>query len=542
MSEELNIHQQASGSSSQVGETSEKENFLGKDASTTKDSQAPVEVRGSYLALTAITFLISFGAFIYGWDSGTISGIVNTPDYLQRFGEWSKSDQDYYLSEVRMGLIVSIFNMGAAFGGVTLGRLGDMWGRREGIMFSTCIYIVGTVIQMAASHSWVQYFIGRILTGLSVGCNCVLCPMYISELAPMAIRGTMVTIYQLMQSAGLFLGYCACYGSNKGYTDSRSWRIPLGLCFAFALLLICGLIFAPESPRYLVKKNRVDKAKHSLSRVTRVPESSPLIQREIDSLLEGIEIEKRAGNSSWKELLTGKPKIFYRVVMGVMLQTLQQLTGDNYFFYYSNTVFKSVGLNDSYVTSIIIGVVFFVSTFVPLYTMDRFGRRVTLLVGSAAMLICLLVFATIGVKSLFPGEYGVNPKKSVGDGMIFLVCLFMFFFSATWGPGPYVVVSESYPMRIRAKGMAIASIGNWLWGFLIGFFTPFIAGAIHFAYGYVFFGCTLFGFIFVFTCVPETKGLRLEDVDELYSKLKPGFAWRKIEIGKDDTEGRDSDA
>ncbi|QPG75910.1 hypothetical protein FOA43_003296 [Brettanomyces nanus] len=536
MSEELNIQEQGSESSSLVGETSEKENILSNDAPAAKDSQIPKEEHGSYLALTIITFLISFGAFIYGWDSGTISGIVNTPDYLERFGQWSDSDKDYYLSEVRMGLIVSIFNMGATFGGVTLGRLGDMWGRREGILFSTCIYIVGTVIQIAANHSWVQYFVGRILTGLSVGCNCVLCPMYISELAPMDIRGTMVTVYQLMQSAGLFLGYCACYGSNKNYIDSRSWRIPLGLCFAFALLLICGLIFAPESPRFLVKNNRIDRAKHSLSRVTRVPDASPLIQREIDALLEGVEAEELAGNSSWKELVTGRPKIFYRVVMGVILQALLQLTGANYFFYYSNTVFASVALDNSYVTSIIIGVVFFGSTFVPLYTMDHFGRRVTLLVGSAALAICLLVFATIGVKALYPHEYGVDPKKSVGGGMIFLVCLYMFFFSISWGPGPYVVVSESYPMRIRAKGMAIASMGNWLWGFLIGFFTPFIAGAIHFAYGYVFFGCMVFGFIFIFTCVPETKGLALEDVDELYRKLKPGFAWRKIEIEGHDGE------
>ncbi|VEU22882.1 DEKNAAC103968 [Brettanomyces naardenensis] len=520
-------------SQQETSERESKDDFSKVPAAPLEDSEKP----HVYLVLTFITFLISFGAFIYGWDSGTISGIVNTPDYLSRFGQWSSKDKDYYLSEVRMGLIVSIFNIGATFGGITLGRLADKWGRRIGVMLSTCVYIVGCVIQISSSHSWVQYFIGRILSGLSVGCNCVVCPMYISELSPRSIRGTMVTVYQLMQSGGLFLGYCACYGSYHNFSDSRQWRIPLGLCFAFALLLILGLAFAPESPRFLVKAERFDEAKKSLSRVTGASEDSSFISSEIEDLAAGVEAERIAGSSSWGELVTGKPKIFYRVVMGVMLQALQQLTGDNYFFYYSNTIFHAVGMSDSYLTSIVIGAVFFGSTVVPLYVMDHFGRRVTLLSGTAGMMVCLVVFASIGTKALYPGEYGVNPNKSVGDGMIFLACLFMFFFAYSFGPGPYVITSESYPLRLRAKGIAIASMGNWLWGFLIGFFTPFITGKIHFAYGYVFFGCTVFAFIFIFTCVPETKGLRLEDVDELYRNLRPGFAWQaKVEPKFPDAE------
>jgi SP family sugar:H+ symporter-like MFS transporter len=108
-----------------------------------------------------------------------------------------------------------------------------------------------------------------------------------------------------------------------------------------------------------------------------------------------------------------------------------------------------------------------------------------------------------------------------------LACFFIFFFATTWGPCVFVVVSETYPLRIRSKGMAIATGANWIWGFLIAFFTPFITGAIHFAYGYVFFGCVVFSLFFVFAFVPETKGLSLEDVDEMYTHYTPGLAFMK---------------
>lgn len=484
----------------------------------------PDAPKSKYLMPAFCCIMIAFGGFVFGWDTGTISGFVNMPDYLRRFGQIS-GEGEYYLSKARTGLIVSIFNIGCAIGGITLGKTADMYGRKKGLMITMVVYIVGIVIQIASVKSWVQYFIGRIISGIAVGSIAVLAPMFISETSPKAIRGTLVSMYQLMITCGIFLGYCTTYGTYHNYGDSRQWRIPLGLSFAWALLMILGMVFTPESPRYLIEVGNIEEAKRSLAKVNKVDPESDFIKSETEILVNAIEFEQSAGNASWGELFTGKPKIFYRLMVGVMLQSLQQLTGNNYFFYYGTTIFKSVGLSDSFETSIVLGIINFASTFLALYVVEHFGRRKTLMGGSIGMLVCLIIFASIGVKNLYVDGYGSESRVPVGDAMIFLACFFIFFFASTWGPCVYVVVSETYPLRIRSKGMAIATGANWLWGFLIAFFTPFITGAIHFAYGYVFFGCTLFSLFFVFAFVPETKGLSLEDVDKLYSEYTPGLAF-----------------
>lgn len=509
-------------------DTSVKE--LSSSAAEDNNNNAAVE-GSSYTKALAKHFgagflccLIGFGGFVFGWDTGTVGSFVNMPEFVRRFGQISGSGEPY-VSKVRTGLMISIFNIGCAIGGVTLGRTGDMYGRKKGLMMTMVVYIVGIVIQIASVSSWVQYFIGRIVSGLAVGSISVLAPMFISETAPKAIRGTLVSIYQLMITAGIFLGYCTCYGTFHNYTDSRQWRIPLGLSFAWALFMIFGMTFTPESPRFLVEIENFEEAKISLAKANSVDVNSEFVASELEKIIAGVEAEKAAGTASWSELITGKPKIFYRLFIGIMLQSLQQLTGNNYFFYYGTSIFKSVGLSDSFETSIVLGIVNFGSTFLALYVIDHFGRRKTLLTGSAGMSVCLLIFACIGVKSLYKDGYGSEANKPAGDAMIFLSCFFIFFFAITWAPGVFVVVSETYPTRMRSKGMAIASAANWIWGFLIAFFTPFITDAIHFAYGFVFFGCVLFSFFFVFAFVPETKGLSLEDVDDLYRNYTPGLAF-----------------
>ncbi|QPG75298.1 hypothetical protein FOA43_002649 [Brettanomyces nanus] len=520
-------------SPSQVQEGSKNDQFVDRSQLKKELDEAPVAAAeipqsgSSYWFSAMMTLLISFGGFVYGWDTGSIGGFTNMPDFVQRFGTWSESEQTYVMTKVRQGLVISIFSIGCAVGSTTLSKVGDVYGRKKGIMLTMVVYIVGIVIQIASVSSWIQYFIGRIVAGLAVGSISVLCPMFISETSPKAIRGALVSSYQLMITLGIFLGYCCVYGTYHSYDGSKQWRIPLGLCFAWALFLIFGMTFMPESPRYLVEKQKIEEAKKSIAKVNKCAVDSAFTLQEVNNLIDGIETERLAGNASWNEMFTGKPKLFYRLFVGIMLQSLQQLTGDNYFFYYGTTIFKSVGLNDSFQTSIILGIVNFASTFPSLWIVDRFGRRKTLLGGCFGMMISLVIYASLGYKSLYAGEFGVDPNKSVGDAMIFLSCLFIFFFATTWGPCVFVVVSETYPLRIRSKGMGLAQTSNYIWGFLIAFFTPFINGAIHFAYGYVFFGCVVFATFFVYACVPETKGLSLEDVDDLYRHFTPGMAFRK---------------
>ncbi|PSK35750.1 hypothetical protein C7M61_004231 [Candidozyma pseudohaemuli] len=489
-----------------------------KDSTEEDLPELPKKSTKEYLVVATLCLLVAFGGFVFGFDTGTISGFVNMPDFKERFGQLNGSGE-YYLSDVRTGLMVSIFNVGCAIGGIFICRVGDVYGRRIGIMFAMVIYIVGIIIQIASQDAWYQYFIGRLITGLAVGTVSVICPLFISEVSPKQIRGTLVCCFQLCITLGIFLGYCTTYGT-KTYSDSRQWRIPLGLCFAWALMLLGGMVSMPESPRYLIEKNRIEDARNSIARSNKVSVEDPAVYTEVQLIQAGIDREKLAGNASWTELITGKPKILRRVIMGIMLQSLQQLTGDNYFFYYGTTIFKAVGLEDSFQTSIILGVVNFASTFLNIYLIERLGRRVCLLAGSVSMFVCFLIYSILGSVNLYIDGFEntkENTRTPTGNAMIFITCLYIASFASTWAGGCYCIISETYPLRIRAKAMSVATAANWMWGFLISFFTPFITSAIHFNFGFVFTGCLLFSIFYVYFFVYETKGLSLEEVDEMYA-------------------------
>ncbi|AJU84684.1 Hxt6p [Saccharomyces cerevisiae YJM1444] len=478
--------------------------------------EIPKRPASAYVTVSIMCIMIAFGGFVFGWDTGTISGFVNQTDFIRRFGMKHK-DGTNYLSKVRTGLIVSIFNIGCAIGGIILSKLGDMYGRKVGLIVVVVIYIIGIIIQIASINKWYQYFIGRIISGLGVGGIAVLSPMLISEVSPKHLRGTLVSCYQLMITAGIFLGYCTNYGT-KTYSNSVQWRVPLGLGFAWALFMIGGMTFVPESPRYLAEVGKIEEAKRSIAVSNKVAVDDPAVLAEVEAVLAGVEAEKLAGNASWGELFSSKTKVLQRLIMGAMIQSLQQLTGDNYFFYYGTTIFKAVGLSDSFETSIVLGIVNFASTFVGIYVVDRYGRRTCLLWGAASMTACMVVYASVGVTRLWPNGQDQPSSKGAGNCMIVFACFYIFCFATTWAPIPYVVVSETFPLRVKSKAMSIATAANWLWGFLIGFFTPFITGAINFYYGYVFMGCLVFMYFYVLLVVPETKGLTLEEVNTMWEE------------------------
>ncbi|CCE64363.1 hypothetical protein TPHA_0H01570 [Tetrapisispora phaffii CBS 4417] len=491
-----------------------------KDELTVMEKEADMQVKTkkkkdlTFVAICCV--MVAFGGFIFGWDTGTISGFIRQTDFIRRFGQ-TRSDGTSYLSNVRTGLVVSIFNIGCAIGGIVLTKVGDVYGRKIGLYFVVTVYIIGIIIQIASINKWYQYFIGRIISGLGVGGIAVLSPMLISEVSPKQLRGTLVSCYQLMITAGIFLGYCTNFGT-KNYSNSVQWRVPLGLSFAWALFMIIGTSFVPESPRFLVETGRIEEAKRALAKTNKTSPDSSFVLVELEKYEAAIEAETVAGKAGWSELVTGKPQMFRRTIIGMMIQSLQQLTGANYFFYYGTTIFQAVGLSDSFETAIVLGIVNFASTFVALYVVDRYGRRNCLLWGCVGMVCCYVVYASVGVTRLYPNGQSQPTSQGAGNCMIVFACFFIFCFATTWAPIAYVIVSETYPLRIRGKAISIANACNWIWGFLISFFTPFITSAINFYYGYVFMGCMVFAYFFVFFIVPETKGLTLEEVNEMYEE------------------------
>ncbi|EDK42773.1 hexose transporter 2 [Lodderomyces elongisporus NRRL YB-4239] len=473
----------------------------------------------SYILITFLCFLVAFGGFVFGYDTGTISGFVNMTDFIDRFGQLDSMDGVKYLSNIRTGLIISIFNVGCCIGGLIFSKVGDLYGRRIGLMFSMAIYVVGIIVQITAQHQWYQICIGRAITGLAVGTVSVISPMFISESAPKKLRGTLVCCFQLCITLGIFIGYCCTYGT-KQLNNSAQWRIPLGLCFLWAIFLIVGMLFMPESPRYLIEKHRLDDAKKSIAKSNKLTVDDKFVLSEFQLIQAGIDKERLAGTASWIDLITGRPAILKRVLTGIALASLQQLTGNNYFFYFATTIFKAVGLQDSFQTSMILGAVNFISTFVNIWAIERFGRRLCLLVGSAGMFVCFIIYSILGSINLYQDDtFSASATHlPTGKAMIFVTCLYIFFFASTWAGGVFAVLSEMYPLRVRSKAISVALGCNWMWGFLISFTSSFIINSIHFYYGFVFTGCIAVSFVFVYFCIMESKGLTLEEVDEMYAE------------------------
>lgn len=465
----------------------------------------------------AMGILVSMGGFIFGYDTGQISGFLQMQNFLQRFGE-DQGNGNYSFSNVRSGLIVGLLSIGTLAGALAVAPIADRIGRKFSMCVWCIVFSIGVIIQMASETSWVQIAIGRLVAGAGVGALSIMVPMYTSETGPRQVRGALVSTYQLFITAGIFTADAINFGTEKR-PNSGSWRIPMGVGFIWPLILGLGILFFPESPRYAYRKGRVQEARTTMAKFYGVSENHREVQREIGEIKEKHDLEVSLGKRPWIELITG-PRMAYRTALGIVLQALQQLTGANFFFYYGTTIFKATGIKNSFVTAMILGGVNFGMTFFGLYVVERFGRRKALIVGGIGMTVNFLIFASVGAFALNNADPTATP--AAGTAMIVFACLFIAFYATTWGPIIWCIVGELFPSHYRARSMALVTSSNWTWNFLIAFFTPFIIGDIGFKYGYVFASCNFAAVLIVYFFVCETQGRTLEEIDTMYiSKVKP---------------------
>ncbi|KAK5119102.1 hypothetical protein LTR62_000313 [Meristemomyces frigidus] len=459
-----------------------------------------------YLGLVA-----SIGGFMFGYVSGQISGFFLMDDFAARFGQL-QADGTILFSAARQGTIVGLLCVGALFGSLIAGKMADSIGRRLAISASALFCCIGTIIEISSSRAWYQFAIGRLVNGLGIGALSVTVPMYQSESSPAIIRGVLVASYQLFITLGIWTAEMINYGTHD-MQSSASWRIPNGLSFLWALILGGGILLLPESPRFAYRVGREEEARNTIAKLAGLSPQSRIVSDQIVEIRVKLDEEKAGADTAWYEIFTG-PRMFYRTILGIVLQAGQQLTGANYFFYYGTTVFSATGLSDSYVTQIILGSVNVGCTFGGLYVVQKCGRRNALMVGAAWMCMCFLVFALVGHLVLDQA----NPSNTPTAGTVLIVfsCLFIVAFATTWGPLVWAVVAELYPARYRAPCMALATSSNWLWNFLMSFFTRFITGSIDYLYGLVFAACCAALIAIVFFCVIESKDRSLEEIDTMY--------------------------
>ncbi|KAG1813963.1 general substrate transporter [Suillus subaureus] len=476
-----------------------------------------------------LAIFIAFGGFLFGYDMGVISGCLIMPDFIRRFGQ-EGTDGQYILSSSRQSIIVSLLSAGTFCGALAQAFTSDRLGRRGSILFWSAIFTVGVAIQTGTTYSLIQLVIGRYIAGLGVGSLSAIVPLYNGETAPKAIRGTILVIYQVQVISGIFFSYLFELGSHT-INNSASWRIPIGLQMVWGIILLSGMFFLPESPRHLLGTGRGDEARKVVADLNGVPEDDPLVIEIVEELDFAIREENMGGKATWLECFSTRNALWRRTINGMMLQFIQQLNGQNFYYYYGDTFFQSAGAGLSpYVIQTVLGAVSVIGTLPALYFIETWGRRKSLLLGASGQAICALIVALVGHTTLAPTGTPTSAltarNRAGGDVVITFAVFQVFIFGTTWGPTPWVYLGESFPLRVRPKSIALGSATNWFWNFMLSFFSPRIVDRIGPMIMLVFFGMLVFGYIYVYFAIPETKGLTLEEVDELYRSGTP--SWRSV--------------
>ncbi|KAG5937825.1 hypothetical protein E4U60_001703 [Claviceps pazoutovae] len=479
----------------------------------------------------------SIGGFLFGYDTGMISAILLFKDFTARFAQ-TNADGDKEWVPIIKSLLVSLMSIGCLIGALSGAYTADWWGRRKSMLFGVVVYIAGYVIQITAMTSWVHIMMGRFVAGLGIGSLSVGVPMFQAESAPMEIRGAVVASYQLMVTIGILVANIINYGVRNIDTPGGSWRIVIAIGVFFSLPLGLGVLVLPESPRWLAARGEWKQARTSLARLRGLQHDpdNKLVEDDVNGIKESLEKERQVGTGTWLECFKPKtdiPKVLYRTMLGVSIHFLQQWTGVNYFFYYGASIFESANVKDPVLTQLILGAVNVFMTFFGLYVVEKFGRRWPLILGALWQAAWLLIFAAIGT--------ALPPEKHTISGIIMIIsaCMYIASFAATWGPTAWVVIGESFPLRTRSKQASLATAGNWLGNFMIGFLTPIATKGISYSFGFVFFGTNIAAALIVYLFLYESRTLSLEHVDLMYGqpKLKawtssrwvpPGHTSRKV--------------
>ncbi|KAI7541955.1 general substrate transporter [Hortaea werneckii] len=466
-----------------------------------------------------VGFFVAFGGVLFGYDTGTIGGILAMRYWLDTFSTGYKEDGELAITASQSSEIVSLLSAGTFFGALTAAPAGDFFGRRLGLMVSTLVFTLGVILQTAAVD--IPLFVaGRFFAGYGVGMISALIPLYQSETAPKWIRGTIVGAYQLAITIGLLLAAIVDH-STADRMDTGSYRIPIAVQFAWAIILFFGMLLLPETPRMWIKRGKMDKAAKSLSTLRRLDVEHPALVEELAEITANHEYEMSLGKATYLDCFRGT--LGKRLATGCLLQALQQLTGVNFIFYYGTSFFKNSGISNSFVVSMITSAVNVGSTFPGLWMVEAWGRRPLLLFGATGMAICQFIVAGVGTGA---GIDDLTAQKA----LIAFVCIYIFFFACSWGPCAWVVTGEIFPLKVRAKSLSMTTASNWLLNWAIAYATPYMVDSgpgnanlqskVFFIWGGFCFICIFF----VWGLIYETKGLSLEQVDELYAKV--GKAWQ----------------
>jgi sugar porter (SP) family MFS transporter len=432
-----------------------------------------------------VYFFGALGGVLFGYDTGVISGAILF------------INQDLGLTPFLEGLVVSSLLLGAAVGAGSAGPLSDRLGRRNLILIAAVTFSVGA-IGAALAPNVAVLILFRVVLGLAVGAAALTVPLYLSEVAPAEVRGAITSLDQLM----ITIGILAAYIVNALLASAEAWRVMLGLAAIPSLVLLVGMYFMPETPRWLISRGRDDDARD----VLRQNRDEDAVENEIRDIKQ-VEREEEGGLEELRA-----PWVRPALIVAVGLAVLQQLVGINTIIYYTPSTLTQVGYSNQAAIygNVVIGVVNVLMTLLAIRLIDRVGRKPLLLTGLVGMVSSLTI---LGVSSLLLPQPS-NPADP--QAIITFACLagFIISFAATWGPTIWVMLPEVLPLRIRGAAMGVAVFLHWLANFAVSQSFPSLVSAV--GPGPTFLGYAVIGvlaFIFVSALVTETKGRTLEEIE-----------------------------
>lgn len=442
-----------------------------------------------------IYFFGAFGGILFGYDIGVMTGAL---PFLQH--DWNLAN-----NPSAVGWITSSLMLGAIFGGVLAGLLSDSLGRRKMILISSIVFAVGSILAGIAPHEGILFMVfARILLGLAVGAASALVPAYMSEMAPARLRGRLSGINQTMIVSGMLLSYIVAF-FLKDLPGTFAWRLMLSLAALPALILFLGVLRLPESPRFLIKNNKVDEARKVLGYLR---SDKAQIDDEIKQIQEISKKEQvEESKASWGSLLSGKYR--YLVIAGVGVAAFQQFQGANAIFYYIPLIVEKASGNaasSALMWPIIQGVILVLGSLVFLFIADKFNRRTLLTVGGLVM----------GLSFIFPAILNMVIPDANPMMIVVFLSIYVAFYSFTWAPLTWVIVGEIFPLVIRGRASGLASSFNWIGSFLVGLMFPIMTASMAQEAVFAIFGAIcLLGVLFIRKLVPETRGRTLEEIEKM---------------------------
>ncbi len=443
-------------------------------------------------------FIYFFGAFagiLFGYDIGVMTGAL---PFLQH--DWNLEN-----SAGAIGWITSSVMLGAIFGGFLAGKLSDRLGRRKMILISAVIFVVGSILSGIAPHNGILFLVvARILLGLAVGAASALVPAYMSEMAPARLRGRLSGINQTMIVSGMLLSYIVDY-LLKDLPVTMAWRLMLGMAAVPALILYFGMLRLPESPRFLIKNNKLDEARKVLGYIR---SNKKEIDSEIIQIQETAREEKKVNQKvSWGTLLSNKYR--YLVIAGVGVAAFQQFQGANAIFYYIPLIVENAtghAASSALMWPIIQGVILVLGSLLFLVIADKFNRRTLLTVGGTIM----------GLSFILPAILNLLLPNANSMMVVVFLSIYVALYSFTWAPLTWVIVGEIFPLAIRGSASGLASSFNWIGSFLVGLLFPIMTASMAQEAVFAIFGVIcLLGVLFIRTRVPETRGRSLEEIEKV---------------------------